>query len=388
MARRQILLCAVAAALLGCSESTGGAGDPEPLTRGAVITLGGETPTRSAIWYDLATRSFHTFDAGSAIPPGGRSLSFGLPSAPTSLLFLGGYASASHRDPRFGDSEPSANGVVLDPETGESEPVVMSEARVRHAVTPMAGNLALVTGGFNAGGGAIQSAEIFDLATRTFTPLDYMLVGRGGHAAAMLPDGRVLITGGWVPDGGGPHTPASETSDTEIYDPELGTFLPNGDMSGGTRFNHSAVALDDGRVLLLGGDDRFTAEVFDPTAGTFTRVGDMSIVHGVGHAAVKLQDGRVLVLGGAKGDGIPSAVAEVFDPATDSFTRIEDMTTPRRHHFAVLLPNGEVLIGGGENADGEILASAEIYDPVADTFTAIEDMPVAGTEQAAVAVDR
>jgi hypothetical protein len=356
-------------------------GEPQPLASGAVITLGGEAPTRTALRYDPATRSFHPFDAGSAIPPGSRSLSFGSPSATTSLLFVGGYASVS-------SAEPSPNGVVLDPETGESAPVVMSAARVRHAVTPMGGTLALVTGGFDAGGVPIRTAEIFDEATRTFTPSSALMESsRYGHAAAMLDDGRVLVTGGWLgPSGSIPGGPLAET---EIYDPASDFFSRGPDMST-WRVSHSAITLDDGRVLVLGGDGRASAEVYDPTVGAFTPVGAMSIIHGLGHATVKLQDGRVLVLGGARIETSTSAsaVADMFDPATDSFTRIDDMTTPRQYHFAVVLRNGEVLIGGGRNDDGEILASAEIYDPVADTFTAIEDMPVAATQQAAAAVDR
>jgi hypothetical protein len=354
-------------------------GEPQPLASGAVITFGGEAPTRTALRYDPATRSFHLFDAGSAIPPGGRSLSFGSPSATTSLLFVGGYASVS-------SSEPSPNGVVLDPETGESAPVVMSEARIRHTVTPMGGSLALVTGGFNADGGPIRTAEIFDETTRTFIPtFGWMQLDRGGHAAALLPDGRVLVMGGWVGPSGS--IPGGPTPSTEFYDPALDLFDWGPDM-GTQRVNHSAIALDDGRVLVIGGDDRFTAEVYDPTAGVFTPVGDMSTAHEGGHASVKLRDGRVLVLGGARRGIGASAVAEIFDPDTDSFTRIDDMTTTRQHHFAVVLPSGEVLIGGGQDADGNILSSAEIYDPVAGSFTAVEDMPVTATQQAAAAVDR
>jgi hypothetical protein len=356
-------------------------GEPEPLASGAVITLGGEAPTRTALWYDPATRSFHPFDAGSAIPPGSRGLSFGSPSATTSLLFVGGYANV-------GSAEPSPHGVVLDPETGESEPVVMSAARVSHAVTPLGGTRALVTGGLDAGGIPILTAEIFDEATRTFAFSSALMESsRYGHAAAMLADGRVLVTGGWLgPSGSIPGGPLAET---EIYNPATDFFSRSADMST-WRFGHSAITLDDGRVLVLGGyGGGASAEVYDPTAETFTLVGAMSI-HGLGHAAVKLQDGRVLVLGGALPEVGPgaSAVADLFDPATDSFTRIDDMTTPRKYHFAVVLPNGEVLIGGGLIDDAEILASAEIYDPVADTFTAIEDMPVAATQQAAAAVDR
>ncbi len=190
-------------------------GEPEPLARGAVIALGGEAPTRSALAYDLATRSFHPFDAGSAIPPGGRSLIFGSPSATTSLLFVGGYASG-------GTSEPSPDGVVLDPATGGSTPVVMSEARISPTLTLLEPTRALVTGGWNASGGAIRTAEIFDETTRAFTPtFDWLEVGLGSHAAALLPDGRVLLTGGIVSAGAGP---ASSTSTTQIYDLALDTF--------------------------------------------------------------------------------------------------------------------------------------------------------------------
>jgi hypothetical protein len=259
----------------------------------------------------------------------------------------------------------------------------MSVARVSHTLTPLGPTRALVTGGFNADGDPIRGAEIFDEATRTFTPTGTGSY-RGGHAAALLPDGRVLVAGGWIP-AFGMLAPGTTTVDTEIYDPATELFSPGPDMTT-DRIYHSAIALDDGRVLALGGADRYTAEVYDPIAGDWTRVGDMSVIHGRGHAAVKLQDGRVLVLGGDVFVDAPSAVADIFDPDTDSFTRIDDMTTPRRHHFAVALTNGEVLIGGGVNADGDTLASAEIYDPVDATFTAIEDMPVAGTEQAAVAV--
>ena len=133
-----------------------------------------------------------------------------------------------------------------------------------------------------------------------------------------------------------------------------------------TRFNHSAIALDDGRVLVLGGNGRNSAEVYDPVGGTFSPVGEMESVHGLGHRAVKLLDGK----GGDAGV---------------IFTRIADMTTTRMLHFAVLIDDdGTVLIGGGQDAGGDVLAGAELYDPAAGTFTPVGDMPRPGSEQSAV----
>jgi hypothetical protein len=257
-------------------------------------------------------------------------------------------------------------------------------------MTLLSPSRALIAGGDSgiiAGPGTIKtlsSAEIFDLATMQFAATGSMAEARSRHAAAPLLDGRVLVSGGLVPVGGGPNT--IDVASAEIFDPAAGTFAPTGAMTV-TRLNHSAIALDDGRVLVLGGNGRSSAEMYDPASGTVAPVADMEAVHGLGHRAVKLLDGKVLVLGGDGGVIQPTAIAEIFDPATNDFTRIADMTTTRMLHFAVLIEDdGTVLIGGGQDASGDVLASAELYDPAAGTFTAVADMPLPGSEQAAVYV--
>lgn len=296
------------------------------------------------------------------------------------VLFAGGGGS--------GNAVAVRGATLYDPTTDEVTELEMTAARVYHTLTPLPDGRALVAGGDSGtigGPGSIQtlsSAEVFDLDARVFTATGSMAEARSRHAAAPLPDGRVLVTGGLVPVGGGPTT--IDVASAEIYDPVAGTFSPTGDMTV-TRFNHSAIALEDGRVLVLGGNGRSSAEVFDPTTGTFAPLANMEVVHGLGHQAVKLGDGRVLVLGGAVNVIDASAVAEIFDPGTNAFTRVADMTTTRMLHWAVLLErSGKVLTGGGQNAEGDVIASVELFDPVAGTFTPIADMPLPGSEQTAV----
>ena len=146
---------------------------------------------------------------------------------------------------------------------------------------------------------------------------------------------------------------------------------------------HQAILLQDGRVLILGGngsgDGIGVAEIYDPATGNFTATGSMNVVRQQFSAAL-LKDGRVLVSGGLQWDGKYTAVssAEIFDPATGVFELTGSLVTAQRGHTSTLLDDGTVLIAGGY-MDGAVLingeyrfsggiAPAEIYDPLSGTF--------------------
>ncbi len=149
------------------------------------------------------------------------------------------------------------------------------------------------------------------------------------------------------------------------------------------RQGHTATLLNNGKVLVTGGNDmvftpsRFlvpigSAELYDPSSGTFTATGSMTTARS-GHTATLLPDGKVLIAGGG---GYPDdhgsmAEAEIYDPSTGTFTSTGMMTTARRWHTATLLNSGEVLIAGGTDGGfpSKGLLSAELYDPVRGTFT-------------------
>jgi hypothetical protein len=73
--------------------------------------------------------------------------------------------------------------------------------------------------------------------------------GRQQHTGTVLDDGRVLVTGGYWSDG--QHWKV--LSSAELYDPATSGFSVIGSI-GVPRSSHNAVLLEDGRVLIVGGE--------------------------------------------------------------------------------------------------------------------------------------
>lgn len=136
----------------------------------------------------------------------------------------------------------------------------MASTRYLPTATLLPSGLVLVAGGFDANGKPLSSAELYDPATRTFLPTGDMNVGRGGAAAAHLPNGQVLIVGGLSDNG--------PVASTELYDPAGKTFKPDAVMAA-ARSGATATVLQNGRVLIVGGSLGADAELYDPEIHTF-----------------------------------------------------------------------------------------------------------------------
>lgn len=194
-----------------------------------------------------------------------------------------------------------------------------------------------------------------------------LLAPRIQPSAAALPDGKVLILGGWI-DG-------RVSAATEIFDPATGKSVAGPAMAG-PRNAPTVVSLADGRILIAGGYDgrdvRADAEIFDPATGRMTSAGPLAAARS-GATGTLLADGRVLVAGGGRPDREPRralASAELFDPATGRFTSAGTMAKERYKHGAVRLANGDVLIVGGSDIRdyGGKLRSVERFDVAAGRF--------------------
>ncbi|CAF5088234.1 unnamed protein product, partial [Rotaria sp. Silwood1] len=73
----------------------------------------------------------------------------------------------------------------------------MSTARQYPKSSVLSNGKVLITGGYTNGDTYLNSAELYDPATGTWTVTGNMSTGRWEHGSSLLQNGKVLVNGGW-----------------------------------------------------------------------------------------------------------------------------------------------------------------------------------------------
>ncbi len=239
-----------------------------------------------------------------------------------------------------------------------------------------------------------------------FVKTGELVTPRSEHAASLLKDGNVLITGGrdygWN----------SILDSAEIYLTKEGRFIPAGHMIK-PRFNHVSITLPDGRIVILGGStvkqseskyhgdfvdfNTDLVEMYNPKTGKFEEAGhlkqkEMPMIT----SAVLMRDGRIFILGGRQNHK-NIGIAEIYDPKTKTTKLTSQMNYARWDFALTTLNDGRVLITGGiitprdkgklnhtlkpyilpdgPRSSGDITSDgAEIYDPKTNEFILVKGM--------------
>ena len=313
---------------------------------GGMVTSNAATLTTQGFSFTgsmTVARDFHT----ATLLPGGK------------VLLAGG----------FDGTSTLRSAELFDPATGTFAATgSMGTARQQHAAALLADGRVLVAGGFSSATATLATAEIYDPATGTFTATNGpMTEARQRFSAVTALDGTVVLAGGQRLANPTPVPLAS----AETYDPTTGTFTATGTM-GTARTGPEAVPLPDGTVLVAGGYSGAayldTAVIYDPSTRLFAPTASPMTFATWSGTATLLLDGRVLVAGGQPGFNTLN-LADLFNPAGGgSFAATGSMGVQRAFQSASLLPDGRVIVAGGTNGS-TIVTSAEFYNPTTGLFS-------------------
>jgi len=211
----------------------------------------------------------------------------------------------------------------------------MAVDRYGHTATLLPTGKVLITGGTDSNNNSLDSAEIYDPASDSFSATGTMARQRSGHTATLLANGKVLIADLSANDKSSPLDPG------EIYDPATGAFTPT-DIVARARSGAFAVLLPSGKMLLAGGLNSGGA-VAQAILGAGLR--------------------PLAILGGGGGSSPFLSLAEIYDPATGFFTTSNRMAYGLNAGAAsaTLLKDGRVLFGGGLDASQNPRSTVQFY---------------------------
>lgn len=182
------------------------------------------------------------------------------------------------------------------------------------------------------------------------------------HTATLLPNGNVLVAAGTA---SGVNCCLNSA---ELYDSASGTFTTTGSLTDG-RGMHTATLLSNGEVLVVGGrngnsnDAIASAELYDPVRGTFSSTDSLDTAREF-HSAVMLTNGKVLI---ATGSSIASGTidsAELYDVGlgfSESRRPVISSSPTSQTQPGTMTLSGTGFRGDSEGSSGTTTSSATNY---------------------------
>jgi hypothetical protein len=180
-----------------------------------------------------------------------------------------------------------------------------------------------------------------------FKKIPYMNYTRMGHSAVLLQDGNILITGG----------NSTAKNKAEIYNYLNNKFIKI-NKTNYPHYKHYSFLLPGGNALIV---DRNSIELFNTADNSFRCLNNLpetkNYLATTFFSAVLTNNNRVLL----NFDGN----IQLYDLNKNKFINTTKLLTPRKGASLIKLKDGRVLIVGGESIDNKhtLIKQTEIYNP-------------------------
>jgi len=233
---------------------------------------------------------------------------------------------------------------------------------------PQSGQLYAV-GGRDQMQDPLDVVEMFDTWHGQWVTCPNMLERRAGCSAALLPDGRLMVAGGYDKRG----IVEGLLSTCEVFDPAMQRWSIDAAELSHPRWGHGCALLG-GFIFTVGGcslrpgappreafmETLRSCEVYDPTSGKWTPGPDLNVAR-AGARVVALSNRYMAVVGGCDdvfGQAELLPTVELFDVDVGKWSILDmQLSTPRTTAAAAAMSDRQILIVGGAPS----LSSAEVY---------------------------
>lgn len=241
-----------------------------------------------------------------------------------------------------------------------------------------------VLGGIHGSRGTVADVLVYDIASDSWSeaaPLPTPL----HHVNAAAHDGSIYVLGALRAN-------FSAVGSSWVYRPDDDAWTPLAPMPAGTERGSAAVAVQDGRVVIAGGQDGAVSSdlvsAYDPLADAWEQ--DYPALPQPSNHLVGASVGDVVFAIGGRAGGI----GDVFDrvhalaPGAEAWESRAPLPTARGGMAAGVIGDRVVVVGGEGNADAAsgVFPQVEVYDPASDSWEALEDMPAPRHGMGAVGV--
>ncbi len=149
-----------------------------------------------------------------------------------------------------------------------------------------------------------------------------LVIPRYNHSAVVLQDGQILITGGETFING----KSVKLNSSEIYNPKTKKCISVNNKMNYERSNHSSVLLPNGNVLIIGGGSQIP-EIFNADSKTFYKLPVHSNIKDIA-IAEKINDKKIIIVSPSNN------IIEEFDIENNKFKKIgvlDSLNTNIRH---------------------------------------------------------
>ena len=332
----------------------------------------------------------------SATPPpattpteskGSWSATIGFPLVPAAAALLPGnklLTWSAYSNTTFGGSNGKTQTAILDLNTGVVTPLTVSSTghdMFCPGVSILPDGRILISGGSNS-----AAATIYDPVNNTWTAAAPMKIPRGYQSNVTLSTGEVFSIGGsWAGGQGGKNGEIWSASAgwRTLANAPVAPILTNDPQGVFRSDNHAWLfAVSGGKVFHAGPSRRMNMFTTSGTGG----VQDLGLRADSSDAmngnAVMYDVGRILTLGGSPGYQNSDATARAYTIDINNgvtVTRTGDMAARRTFANSVVLPDGQVLALGGQAyaqpfSDTTAAMVPEAWNPATGKFTALAPM--------------